>query len=164
MLNISQSLINIKNDLLAQSWVSLSGSGLTQFQAGYTSENYSNAAGSPFFCISDPTSQSQMGTNMAEDFIHIFKIHCCVKWEVSQPNAINNQDFLETQKEEGMLRIREIWDNLKPYVVKNTTMDKWFGNRTYFMQDFSFAENDIDVLKVLRRTITIKMLDVVSKV
>lgn len=113
-MNTNTVIDNIKTELSALSWASTDGGGTTSLQEVFTYRNYEHEEGYPFACIYDGPGNGELNTVITYEFDTIFTIDFCVNWSVI------DESEEQLQREEAMLRLREMWDYMKTQIFTRT--------------------------------------------
>lgn len=164
-MNISQVIETIVTDLKAKSWTSPSGTGTTSFKDGFNHRVLSEDAGYPYFFVEESPTLANNIENVTTDFEHSISISIAINYlaiEVTETNK-SEHEILRDKKSEGMRRLREAFDFLRKYMVKNSTIDAWFSGQENFTFNYEFSEEDEEDLNLIIRTVRLKVLEVISK-
>lgn len=164
-MNISQVIETMVTDLKAKTWTSPSGTGTTQFKDGFNHRVLSEDAGYPYFFIEDLPGLASNVENVTTDFEHTIGITIAVNYKNIEVTTTNKseQEIQRDQKSEGKKRIREAFDFLRNYMIKNSTINVWFSNQQNFTFSYEFNDEDEEDLNLLMRTVRLKVLEVISK-
>ncbi len=165
-MNLASVIQTIKTDLLAQSWTSPSGTGTSKFQAGFNYKHISQDAGYPYFGVYDIQTAAQNVENVTTDFDHTIEIMIAVNYQVINVGAqgsLTDAEWQSKKKEEGYIRLREAFDFLRKYAVKNSTIISWFTSQENWTLNYSFAKEEMEQMNLLAKYIRLHVLEVVPK-